>query len=83
MIASTVKSDVPPPAHKASREKSHGADPELFPGLKGDTGPDGRDLGRASQFDPAIDKERKLISNLRWNMPVLLQTVLNVRLSNR
>ena len=26
---------------------------------------------RASQFDPAIDKERKLISNLRRNMPVL------------
>ena len=26
---------------------------------------------RASQFDPAIDKERKLISNLRQNMPVL------------
>ena len=29
---------------------------------------------RASQFDPAIDKERKLISNLRWNMPVLLDS---------
>ena len=26
-------------------------------GLKADTGPDGRDRGRASQFDPAIDKE--------------------------
>ena len=25
----------------------------------------------ASQFDPAIDKERKFISNLWWNMPVL------------
>ena len=25
----------------------------------------------ASQFDPAIDKERKFISNLRWNMLVL------------
>ena len=25
----------------------------------------------ASQFDPVIDKERKLISNLRRNMPVL------------
>ena len=25
----------------------------------------------AGQFDPAIDKERKLISNLRQNMPVL------------
>ena len=28
----------------------------------------------ASQFDPAIDKERKLISNLRQNMPVLLDS---------
>ena len=26
---------------------------------------------RASQFDPTIDKERKLISNLRRNMSVL------------
>jgi hypothetical protein len=34
---------------------------------------------RASQFDPAIDKE-KIISSLRWNMPVLHQTVPNVRL---
>jgi hypothetical protein len=41
-------------------------------------GPDGCDWGRASQFDPAIDKERKLISNLRWNMPVLVQTVSNI-----
>ena len=30
---------------------------------------------RASQFDPAIDKERKFICNLRWNMPVLAQIV--------
>jgi hypothetical protein len=36
-----------------------------------DTGPDSHDRGHASQFDPVIDKERKLISNLRWNMPVL------------
>ena len=28
-------------------------------------------LRSASQFDPTIDKERKLISNLRRNMPVL------------
>jgi len=28
-------------------------------------------LRRASQFDPAINEERKLISNLRRNMPVL------------
>ena len=28
----------------------------------------------ASQFDPAIDKERKLISNLTRNMPVLLDS---------
>ena len=28
-------------------------------------------LRRASQFDPVIDKERKLISNLRQNMSVL------------
>ena len=35
---------------------------------------DGHDQGRASQFDPTIDKERKLISNLRQNMPVLLDS---------
>ena len=29
---------------------------------------------RASQFDPTIDKERKLISNLRQNMLVLLDS---------
>ena len=38
---------------------------------------------RASQFDPTIDKERKLISNLRWNVPVLVQLVPNVRQSSR
>ena len=62
---STAKSDVPPPAHEASQEKPRGADPELSLGLKRDTGPDGRDLGRASQFDPTIDKETRLISSLR------------------
>jgi hypothetical protein len=46
-------------------------------------GPDGRDWGRASQFDPAIDKERKLISNLRRNMPVFVQTVPNIRPSGQ
>ena len=35
---------------------------------------------RASQFDPAIDKERKFINNLRWNMLVCAQTVLSVPL---
>ena len=35
---------------------------------------------RASQFDPTIDKERKFISNLRWNMPVCAQTVPSVSL---
>ena len=30
---------------------------------------------RASQFNPVIDKERKFISNLRWNMPVCAQIV--------
>jgi len=34
-------------------------------GLRKGAGPDGHDRGRASQFDTAIDKERKLISNLR------------------
>ena len=34
----------------------------------------------ASQFDPAIDKERKFISNLRWNIPVCAQTVPSVPL---
>jgi hypothetical protein len=62
---STVKSDILSPAHEASREKPRGEDLELSPNLKGDTEPDGRDLGHASQFDRAIDKERKLISNLR------------------
>jgi hypothetical protein len=28
-IVSMAKSDVPPPAHKASQEKLHGVDPEL------------------------------------------------------
>ena len=48
-----------------------------------DTELNGRDLGCASQFDPVIDKETRLISNLRWNMSVFVQTVLNVRLSSR
>jgi hypothetical protein len=42
------------------------------------TVPDGRDRGCASQFDPAIDKNRKLISNLRWNMSVLVHRVPNI-----
>jgi hypothetical protein len=54
-----------PPLQEASREKPRGADPELSPNLSGDIGPDGCDRGRASQFDPIIDKERKLINNLR------------------
>ena len=32
---SMTKSDVPPPAHEASREKPRGADPELSPDLGG------------------------------------------------
>ena len=52
-------------------------------GLRKDVGLDGRDQGRASQFGPTIDKERKLISNLRWNMPVFSHTVPNMRLSSR
>ena len=38
---------------------------------------------RASQFDPTIDKERKFISNLRWNMSVFAQTVPNVPLQEQ
>ena len=38
---------------------------------------------RASQFDPTIDKERKFISNLRWNMPVCAQTVQSVPLQEQ
>jgi hypothetical protein len=34
-------------------------------GLRKGARPDSHDQGRSSQFDPAIDKERKLISNLR------------------
>ena len=66
--------------HEASQEKPHGADPKLSPGLGVDTGPDGHDRGRASQFDPTIDKERKFISNLRWNMLVCAQTLPTVSL---
>ena len=33
-----------------------------------------------SQFDPVIDKKRKFISNLRWNVPVCAQTVPSVPL---
>ena len=58
--------------HEASRKKLRGADPELSLGLGVDTRPDGRDRGCASQFDPIIDKERKLISNLRRNMPAFV-----------
>ena len=43
-----------------------------------DTGLNGRDRGRVSQFDPTIDKERELISDLRWNMSVFVQTVPNI-----
>ena len=32
---------------------------------------------------PAIDKERKFISNLRWNMPVFTQTVPSVPLQEQ
>ena len=66
----------------ASREKLRGADPEISQDF-GNIGPDAHDLRRASQFDLVIDKEKRLISNLRWNMPVLLQTVPNVQLSSR
>ena len=65
--------------HEASREKPRGADLKLSLGLGVDTRPDGHDRGCASQFDPIIDKERKLISNLRWNMPVFVQIVPNIR----
>jgi hypothetical protein len=54
-----------PPSHKASREKPRRVDPDLSPDLRGDTGLDGCDRRRASQFNPAIGKERKLINNLR------------------
>ena len=70
-------------AHEASREKPRGADPELTPGLGMDNGPDGRDRGRASQFDHVIDKEIKFINNLRWNMPVFVQTVPNIQPSGQ
>jgi hypothetical protein len=42
-----------------------------------------QNLGRASQFNSVIDKERKVISNLRWNMSALLQIVPNVWLDSR
>ena len=38
---------------------------------------------RASQFDQQLTRRENLISNLRWNMSVLHQTVLNVRLDSR
>jgi hypothetical protein len=51
--------------------------------LASNMGPVGSErLCRASQFDPAIDKER-IISSLRWNMSVLHQTVPNMWLDSR
>ena len=38
---------------------------------------------RASQFDLQLKRRENLISNLRWNMSVLHQTVLNVRLDSQ
>ena len=67
-------------ASTASREKPCGADPKISQDF-GNIGPDGRDLRRASQFDPVI--EERLISNLWWNMPVLLQPVLNMQLNSQ
>jgi hypothetical protein len=43
-------------------------------------GSDRKPERRASQFDLQLTRERKLISNTRRNMSVLLQTVLNMRL---
>jgi hypothetical protein len=54
-----TKSDISPLAHEASQEKPHEVDPELSLNLGGYR-PDGHDQGRASQFDSAIDKERKV-----------------------
>jgi hypothetical protein len=48
-----------------------------------DTGQVDLNLRRASQFDPAIDKKRKVIGNLKRNASVLFQTVPNVRLNSR
>jgi hypothetical protein len=48
-----------PPTHSKPRETARSRSRVLF-GLKKGAGPDGHDRGRASQFDPAIDKERKV-----------------------
>jgi hypothetical protein len=46
----------------------------------GPVGSDRKPERRASQFDLQLTRERKFISNTRRNMPVLLQTVSNMRL---
>ena len=61
---SMAKSDGEPPTRSKPRETARSRS-RAFSGLKADTRLDGRDRGHASQFDPVIDKERKLISNLR------------------
>jgi hypothetical protein len=63
--------------HAASRMIRTG-DPLSF-----NTGPVGFEQKlerRASQFDLQLTRERKLISNTRWNMLVFFQTVPNMRL---
>ena len=67
MFLSTAKSDGELPTRSKTRETARSRSRALF-GLKADTGPNDRDRGCASQFDPVIDKERKLIGNLKVHL---------------
>ena len=69
--------------HMKQAERNHVEQILSSPRTQEDIGPDGHDLGHSSQFDPVINKETRLISNLRCNMPVFVQTVPNVRLDSR
>jgi hypothetical protein len=67
--------------HIASREKLRRAGPKTS--STSNTGPIGRDQGRASQFDPVIDKEKEMIINLRRNISVLLQIIQDLWLNSQ
>jgi hypothetical protein len=77
-MLSMAKGDREPPTRSKPRETMWSRSRALSELRKG-VGPDGRDQGCASQFDSTIDEEKKLIRNLRWNIPVLVQIVPNLR----
>jgi hypothetical protein len=71
-----------PLGHTASQEKPRTVYPELSPDLGGHrtrwSWP-----SACQSIWPAIDKKRKLINNLRRNMPMFVQIVPNMQLSSR